>query len=125
MTLFHSILVVFAAVMFLFIVIRCIINNLLLIKYALLWIFIGVFMLFSPLSYNFADFLHERFSFPTASSMLAACALFFLFLLLLQLTVSLSRASRERMIAAREMALLAHRLDMLEKSSTRGAANND
>ncbi|MBD5647863.1 MAG: DUF2304 domain-containing protein [Desulfovibrio sp.] len=125
MTLFHSILVICAAVVFLVIVIRCIITNLLLIKYALLWLAIGLFMLLSPLLYDFIDFLHERFSFPTASSMLAACALFFLFLLLLQLTVSISRASRERMIAAREMALLAHRLEILEKSSTAGDAKND
>lgn len=82
-------------------------------------------MLVSPLLYNFSDFLHEQFSFPTASSMLAACAIFFLFLLLLQLTISLSRASRERRIVAREMALLAHRLEILEKYSTRGASDND
>lgn len=125
MTLFHSILVIIAAGAFLIVVLRCIINDLLLIKYALLWLMIGVFMLVSPLLYDFTDFLHERFSFPTASSMLAACTLFFLFLLLLQLTVSLSRASRERMIAARELALLAHRLEILEKSTTPGAANND
>lgn len=120
MTLTHAILAMCLALFFLVFALRITISGHLRIPYALVWLGIGVLAFTSPFLYDLATLLHEKLGFPTPSTQLLMGAIFLLYLICLILTRSVSRSQRERMIMAREIALLENQLNDLKAS---GAVN--
>lgn len=116
MTLTHAIVAICLSLIFLFFTLRIIATGYLHIKYALIYLGIGFLAFLSPLLYGLATILHVDCDFPSPSSQLFMGAIFLLYLICLLLTSAISRAKRERISLAREIALLESRINDLETS---------
>jgi ABC-type transport system involved in multi-copper enzyme maturation permease subunit len=110
MNIAHIVLTTFLSLGFVVFVFYVITKGALHARYAILWLSIGVAGLLSPIFYEFGIVLQKSLLFPTPSTFLLMGAILLLSLICLQLTVSVSRARRERKNLAQRLALLEYAL---------------
>jgi hypothetical protein len=106
MTAAHIVLTTLLSLGFIVFVFYVITKGVLHARYAILWLCIGVTGLLSPFFYYIGVVLQEWFLFPTPSTFLLMGAILLLSLICLQLTVSASKARRERKNLAQRLTLL-------------------
>lgn len=117
MTTLHSIIMMVLGLCLLALVLRYIMRGCLRIAHSLLWVLIALAFVASPLAYAVFDLAHEKWQWPTPTSMLFLLALTFVFTLLFYQTIALSQAWRERKKLTQQLALLENRLAELEQNS--------
>jgi hypothetical protein len=86
-------------------------------EYSLLWLATGVVLLILSVSRPLLDTLANAVGIFYPPSALFLVALFFVLLILLQFSTTLTRLSRENKEMAQQMALLRHELEMSRKRS--------
>lgn len=89
-------------------------------RYALLWFCIALSIFCIPFLYNFSDWLWKQYLFPSPTVILIMFALFLFMLICLQLSVTTSRAWRQRKILMQELTFLKQRIKELEANKKFG-----
>ena len=120
----HIVIVVLCGMLFLGFVLRQIYQEKVRIFQALSWVVIGLAILVSPLLYPLLDWAHAALNWPTATSLLFLLGMVLIFLLLFQMSVTLTRLWRDRTQLARKISELEDQLRNLEHQLNSAQAPN-
>ncbi len=99
---------------FLAVVLLCLRDKRMEVKYAIVWLFLGITVVLTPILYPLWRFFGSYLSLFDPNLLAIVFGLIIILLLCFQFTLSLSKAKRERKILAQKYSRVVLRLDHLE-----------